>query len=57
MPRSAAAPAPAPAADAARALPEPRRTWRILDDRRLPALEPFAADVRRHGAVTVRETV
>ncbi|WP_426725765.1 CHAD domain-containing protein [Curtobacterium flaccumfaciens] len=55
MPRSAAA--PPPAADAARALSDPRRTWRILDDRRLPALEPFAADVRRHGAVTVRETV
>ncbi|MGN7224638.1 CYTH and CHAD domain-containing protein [Curtobacterium flaccumfaciens] len=55
MPRSAAA--PASAADAAPALPDPRRTWRILDDRRLPALEPFAADVRRHEAVTVRETV
>ncbi|WP_186377330.1 CHAD domain-containing protein [Curtobacterium pusillum] len=35
---------------------DPRRTWRIADDRRLPALEPFADAVRRHEPVVVRET-
>ncbi|MBT1546884.1 CHAD domain-containing protein [Curtobacterium aurantiacum] len=58
MPRSDAA--PPLAADLELTDPvliDPRRTWRVLDDRRLPALEPFAADVRRYGPVTVRETV
>lgn len=36
---------------------DPRCTWRIPDDRRLPALEPFADDVRRHEPVVLRETV
>ncbi|MGN8049688.1 CHAD domain-containing protein [Curtobacterium sp. 22159] len=35
----------------------PRCTWRIGDDRRLPALEPFADDVRRRDAVVLRETL
>ncbi|MCC8907833.1 CHAD domain-containing protein [Curtobacterium sp. GD1] len=34
---------------------DPRRTWRIADDRRLPALEPFADRVLRHGPVVLRE--
>ena len=38
-------------------LADPRRTWRIPDDRRLPALEPYADDVRRPVGVTVRETL
>ncbi|WIB59711.1 CHAD domain-containing protein [Curtobacterium sp. MCLR17_007] len=38
-------------------LADPRRTWRIPDDRRLPALEPYADDVRRLPSVTVRETL
>ena len=37
--------------------PVPRRTWRILDDRRLPALEPFADTVRRLEPVVLREGV
>lgn len=36
---------------------DPRCTWRIPDDRRLPALEPFADDVRHHEPVVLRETV
>lgn len=36
---------------------EPRQTWRIPDDRRVPALEPLAEDVRRHPPVTIRETL
>lgn len=36
---------------------DPRCTWRIPDERRLPALEPFADDVRRCEPVVVRETV
>ncbi|OIH97507.1 CHAD domain-containing protein [Curtobacterium sp. MCBA15_001] len=39
------------------ALADPRRTWRIPDDRRLPVLEPYADQVRRHPAVTVREAL
>ncbi|PZE69495.1 CHAD domain-containing protein [Curtobacterium sp. MCBD17_021] len=38
-------------------LPAPRRTWRIPDARRLPALEPYADDVLRVPVVSVRETV
>ncbi|GAA3342431.1 CYTH and CHAD domain-containing protein [Curtobacterium pusillum] len=34
---------------------DPRCTWRIADDRRLPALEPFADDVRRYDPVVLRE--
>ncbi|WIB77069.1 CHAD domain-containing protein [Curtobacterium sp. MCPF17_002] len=36
---------------------DPRCTWRIPDDRRLPALEPFADAVLRHDPVVLRETV
>lgn len=36
---------------------EPRLTWRIPDDRRLPALDPYADEVLRLPAVTLRETV
>jgi CHAD domain-containing protein len=36
---------------------DPRCTWRIPDDRRLPALEPFADGVRRFEPVVLRETV
>ncbi|WP_186317561.1 CHAD domain-containing protein [Curtobacterium sp. 9128] len=35
----------------------PHRTWRVPDDRRLPALEPYADRVDRASPVTVRETV
>lgn len=38
-------------------LTDPRRTWRITDDRRLPVLEPFADEVRRSAPVVLRETV
>ncbi|MFK4484421.1 CHAD domain-containing protein [Curtobacterium sp. AB7] len=44
-----------PAPDTART--DPRRSWRIPDDRRLPALEPLASAVERHEPVTLRETV
>lgn len=44
-----------PAPDTART--DPRRSWRIPDDRRLPALEPLAPAVERHEPVTLRETV
>jgi len=36
---------------------DPRCTWRVVDDRRLPALEPFADDVRRYDPVVLRETM
>lgn len=36
---------------------DPRRTWRVPDDRRLPTLEPYADDCRRYGPVVVRETL
>lgn len=36
---------------------DPRASWRIPDDRRLPALEPFATEVHRHAVVTLRETL
>ncbi|WP_159570174.1 CHAD domain-containing protein [Curtobacterium sp. 18060] len=44
-----------PAPDTART--DPRRSWRIPDDRRLPALEPLASAVERHEPVSLRETV
>ncbi|WP_263091199.1 CHAD domain-containing protein [Curtobacterium sp. RIT-PI-V] len=44
-----------PAPDTART--DPRRSWRIPDDRRLPALEPLASAFERHEPVTLRETV
>jgi CHAD domain-containing protein len=47
----------APSDTTAGALAEPRRSWRIPDDRRLPALEPFAHTVERTPALTVRETL
>jgi hypothetical protein len=39
------------------ALAEPRRTWRVPDDRRLPALEACAHTVERTPPVMVRETL
>lgn len=36
---------------------DPRRTWRVPDDRRLPTLEPYADDCHRYGPVVVRETL
>jgi hypothetical protein len=39
------------------ALAEPRRTWRVPDDRRLPALEACAHAVERTPPVMVRETL
>ena len=47
----------APSDTTAGALAEPRRSWRIPDDRRLPALEPFAHTVERTPSLTVRETL
>ncbi|TDW69281.1 CHAD domain-containing protein [Curtobacterium sp. PhB25] len=44
-----------PTPDTART--DPRRSWRIPDDRRLPALEPLASTVERHEPVSLRETV
>lgn len=38
-------------------LDEPRRTWRIPDDRRLPAIDPYSDAVQRTPPVTVRETL
>jgi len=47
----------APSDTTAGALAEPRRSWRIPDDRRLPALEPYAHWVERTPPLTVRETL
>lgn len=47
----------APSDTTAGALAEPRRSWRIPDDRRLPALEPYAHTVERTPPLTVRETL
>ncbi len=47
----------APSDTTAGALAEPRRSWRIPDDRRLPALEPYAHAVERTPPLTVRETL
>lgn len=38
-------------------LGDPRRTWRVCDDRRLPALDPLAHAVRRRTPVSRREVV
>ncbi|WP_267424223.1 MULTISPECIES: CHAD domain-containing protein [unclassified Curtobacterium] len=47
----------APSDTTAGALAEPRRSWRIPDDRRLPALEPYAHAVERTPPLTARETL
>lgn len=56
MERTTLVPMPTPHRDP-EARTDPRCTWRIPDDRRLPALEPFADDVRRHEPVVLRETL
>lgn len=52
-------PAPDPDTDPATAdvLDDPRHTWRIPDDRRLPAIDPYSDAVHRTPPVTVRETL